>query len=231
MPSGVKRASVPLARAVVPYRGGADLPVVWCDPGATSGYCVISVPADTMYPDRHGKLAPYRGIKIHEYSQHGRQEEGELSEREHADILIALAQEIAAKCDYKVPVGTESFGLRKFSGSTDLLYPVRIIEHIKAAHREWTGLSSEQAFAADGAISTRGGLGDDSIVSQLFQQNASTAKTNVTDARLERWGLYVSAPTLAKQGAHARDALRHCVAFVRRCAERESMRDLAWGAP
>jgi hypothetical protein len=105
----------------------------------------------------------------------------------------------------KFPVVIEDFSLRMFSRSDALLSPVRLLNRIK-----------EQVHVVSAGVEAI----------QLFFQQPATAKTICTDARLERWGLLFRLP--GGKG-HARDALRHAVALLRRCAEQNSMRDLAWG--
>lgn len=61
-----------------------------------------------------------------------------------------------------------------------------------------------------------------------FFQSASLAKSTVTDERLKRWGYYSSTGGLN----HARDADRHALTFLRRCAnptrESRELREAAW---
>lgn len=88
--------------------------------------------------------------------------------------------------------GSESFILGNSSMSQDLLSPVRLrsmIEfHFWARRRH------------------------------LWSQSPSDAKTNITDARLQLWNLYVAGPD------HQRDARRHCLLWIKRLrtTDRES---------
>lgn len=56
---------------------------------------------------------------------------------------------------------------------------------------------------------------------KLFWQTPAFAKTTVTDELLHKWKLYRPGQD------HGRDALRHCLTFLRRCAEDL---ELAWRA-
>jgi hypothetical protein len=125
-------------------------------------------------------------------------------EEAQAASISGLVAAFADTSHWKIPVVVESFVLRKFSMDASLLSPVRMIEKIKSDLRAWDA---------------------DSGLHQLFFQQPATAKRIVTDQRLDRWGLYVPG------SEHARDALRHAVTLLRRCSEKESMRDLAWGEP
>lgn len=57
----------------------------------------------------------------------------------------------------------------------------------------------------------------DGLLIPYFLQKASLAKNTVTNERLKRWGLWVPGQR------HARDGIRHCITFNRRCAQNRSL--------
>lgn len=62
----------------------------------------------------------------------------------------------------------------------------------------------------------------DGLMIPYFLQKAALAKTTVTNDRLKRWGLWVPGQR------HARDGIRHCITFNRRCRENRSLLLAAW---
>jgi hypothetical protein len=62
----------------------------------------------------------------------------------------------------------------------------------------------------------------DGLKVPYFLQKAALAKSTVTDARLKQWGLWVVGQR------HARDGIRHCITFNRRCKENRSLLLAAW---
>ena len=100
-------------------------------------------------------------------------------------------------------VVNERFTLRTLKMSRELLSPIRIAEKIDFAM--WHGM--------DGILPAG---------RRLWQQDPSTAMNVATDDRLKAWKLY-------KPGEeHARDAVRHCITFLRRASDRKEIRSSAW---
>jgi len=61
------------------------------------------------------------------------------------------------------------------------------------------------------------------IINTFFWQSASTAMETAPDTRLKAWNLYQPGPD------HMKDSTRHCVTFLRRCSNDNTLRDAAWG--
>lgn len=193
----------PVADVVTGVIPAGHVAVVAVDPGGTTGLVILSVPANTIYGDP-AKRKPYAGFNIALYDQlHG-------SEDAQAEAVLDAAKWADDLCEYRVAIVMESFVLRKFSKDAALLSPVRILEQIKARFDKYIPKSVRDRF---------------NLV-QIFFQQPSTAMTVVTDARLIRWGYWIGP---ISSWRHARDALRHGITFIRRCAGDPALRDLAFG--
>lgn len=129
-------------------------------------------------------------------------------EIDQAQAIVAKRRQLEELSGYHVPLVMESFVLRKFDMGSALLSPVRLLEQVKTLIRVTT---------------------DDSVP-QVFFQQPDKAKRTVTDARLIRWKLWYGK---AGSDRHARDAERHAIYFLRRCAARDAhgitLRNLAFG--
>lgn len=106
-----------------------------------------------------------------------------------ADITDQMMELVEAWEGSVNSVGLEDFILRKFSMGRELLAPVRIAARFE--DRMYTNGKSGLLVPA---------------------QQPSLAMSMVTDERLKLWGFYN--PTIGKP--HARDALRHALAYLRR---------------
>lgn len=120
-------------------------------------------------------------------------------EDKQAMILIEL---IAAWPSAAVVI--EDFILRKFVSGRELLSPVRITAKVEFALKY--------------------GLLDVGRPRDVFKQQPSLAMKTATDDRMKDWGLYI------REGGeeHARDAMRHCITFMRRAGEKPALRSAAW---
>lgn len=58
----------------------------------------------------------------------------------------------------------------------------------------------------------------------IFKQTPNDAKSTATDERLKEWGMYERTGGLN----HARDADRHSILFLRRCAQSKTLRQRAF---
>lgn len=178
--------------------------VAWLDPGATTGWALFSVHPDAL-EDSETKILD----NIHHWScgQWVGPENGQAAEA----LALIEAWEDAA-------IGIEDFVLRTSNPAREVLSPVRITEKIDYAM--WAGLAGNTPAEMD----------DEGNVTRLkhgrayFKQMPSLAMTTVTDERLKSWGLYRDTVGLE----HGRDAVRHCLTFLRRAKKDASLRKGAW---
>ena len=191
LPRPKARAPEPREKPSLVEAAPGMIPVIGVDPGGTTGLCVAEVPRGTIFGDD-----PYAGLNLLWYDQ------VTGNEQEQAAKITGLARWVSMECEASwFPVVIESFTLRMFSQSPDLVSPVRIIAGVKQSLRD-EGLTPEPAY--------------------IFQQSPSTAKSVCPDRRLRQWDLYWGGQQ------HARDSLRHVVTFLRRAKEREHLREMAW---
>lgn len=108
--------------------------------------------------------------------------------------LARLAYERVAKEDDLVVLAVEGFTLRMLSMDPELLEPVR-----------FNAVLTDRLRGKEGVV--------------LEWQTPSDALTTMTDARLALWGLL-----LKRDPAHARDARRHGLLYLRRWASNEEVR-------
>lgn len=201
-----------LARSSV----GADLPknatVIAFDPGGTTGWALY-----TVYPEGLSDLPDHRGERVLDNVikwQHGQVDcgstKGNLGVSLHRGISTdgenAGVNELVGlvRAWPGAAIVIEDFILdpARFNTGRDLLSPVRITSAI--SYLLW--------------LQRR----------EYFVQSASLAKTTVTDERLKAWGYYSSTGGLN----HARDADRHALTFLKRCAnptqKGRELREAAW---
>lgn len=105
----------------------------------------------------------------------------------------------------QTPLVLERFSLRVMSRSPKLLSPVRITAMVK----ERVPMIGENGRH------------------NIFLQDPGEAKKAAGLHRLKAWG--IECP-LIDGGDHARDALSHCVHFLRRAKINKSLREMAWGS-
>lgn len=130
-------------------------------------------------------------------------EQGQFEGTEN-EICLQIMELLFAWPD--AAVGIEDFVLRRFSPDKELLSPVRITAIVE--HLYWRNL-----------LGVSGGR-------EMFKQQPAMAMSVATDARLKNWGFYDR-----KSGPHARDATRHSLTFLRRCAspsDGDKLRAQAW---
>lgn len=164
--------------------------VIALDPGGTTGWSVMCVYADSLVDD---EVSILRSIAHRAHGQINGTERQQCT-----DIL-----DLIAAWPYAAVV-IESFTLRKFTMSSELLSPVRI------------GAVIEYAL-------WRGGLGVMPAGRPLFWQSPALAKKTATDERLREWKLW------ERDGEqHARDADRHAITFLRSAKGRTRIRAAAW---
>lgn len=178
--------------------------VVWFDPGSTTGWAVFSVHPDALESPEAKVLD-----NIHHWSC------GQWTGPENSQVTEALAL-VSAWED--AAIGIEDFILRTSNAAREVLSPVRITAAID--HAMWSGQAGNTPAEMD----------DDGNVTKLrhgrryFLQSPSLAKGAVTDDRLKDWGLYRDTVGLE----HGRDAVRHCLTFLRRAKKDARLREEAW---
>ncbi len=132
-----------------------------------------------------------------------------LGHRAHGQVggneneqAVALGELIAAWPGCAVVI--ESFTLRTFKMSAELLSPVRVTAKLEL-------------------LLHMGSLDLDPNT-HIWKQEPSLAKSTATDQRLKDWGLY------QKEGGleHARDADRHAITFLRRASSSKQLRYVSW---
>lgn len=163
------------------------------DPGGTTGWAVFWIPTANMI---------LRGVDVLEDVEF---ECGQWDGSEDAQA-DAFASEISG---LECPFIFEDFLLRQFRRDRDLLSPVRVM-----AKMEYV-LWRQRADAL-------GGVTSNSHPYPVRKQQASLAKSTVTDERLKKWNLWVTGMP------HARDALRHGVTFLRRAKTDARLARWAW---
>lgn len=179
--------------------GGAPV-VLAIDPGGVTGWCVMQVHPAALAVDRYSILGNIQHLGS-----------GEVQGSEAAQVyaLLDMAREWP-----DAAVVIEDFVLREFQQSRDLLAPVRITAAVKWAL--WCGITT-----GDKSPNKVDGFPDRPI-RRVYTQSPEQAKTTCSDERLKSWHLH------AASSAHARDAKRHALLFLRRAKEKHNLRTLAW---
>lgn len=214
----IQRAKQPrmrgLNRATLdPENFGKNPTVIALDPGGTTGWSIFTVKAETMSTaEEHRK---YGRVLDHVVKwDHGQVDcgstKGNLGTSRHSGIstdgenagINELVGLVRAWPGAAIVIEDFILDPARFNTGRDLLSPVRI-----------TAALSFLLY-----LQRR----------EYFVQNAALAKTTATDARLKAWGYYSSTGGLN----HARDADRHALTFLRRCAnptrQGRELREAAW---
>lgn len=174
------------------------------DPGGTTGWCQMKVPAGAML----GKLS---GLARYVTFQTGEIDCMTITSPEEADIMMNKHNGICSSAEHRgvdkmidlsimqEPYNTvvlEDFILdfQKADMSRDTLSPVRLI----AAY-----MYGMENIGADS---------DTRWQPPIQIQDRANVKTTATDIRLREWGLHDP-----YSGRHARDATRHAIYFLRNC--------------
>jgi len=179
--------------------------VISIDPGGTTGWSVMTVHPDALLdPDvpilanfihrENGQIRAIPTLANPRATPKAR----DLSEEERKCVRI-LMMDVILKWPGAVIV-IEDFILRKKSMDRELLSPVRL-----TAALEWAIDASGFPYYID-------------------RQAPSEAKSQITDERMKRWGLYKRAGGME----HARDADRHSILYLRKCKQNGGKRGLAW---
>ncbi len=214
------------------------------DPGGTTGWAAITVPAIALI----GSAAGYYGKPPLTTADHGGSflKGGPLHQeithfecgqidcgvgglghefgvgRGHGDVNIAGENRGSYRMVYLAmkdypdsALVLEEFTLEQNNKHGDLLYPVRIMAKFQM------GCSLYDKWEIGGPI----GLYQHPT-ERIFINRRVDAKTVVKDDRLRAWGLY-----RRDSGPHARDATRHAYHFLRRCrGSALAARELRWRA-
>lgn len=201
--------------------------VVAFDPGGTTGWAAMSVPAHVLNSEQMVKgISPlHEAITKYDTGQidcgtggegwqcgvgrgHGQMNiDGEIT---GIDAMVRRVDEYD-----KPAIVLEEFTLEQNNKHSDLLLPVRIMAGF------WNALGWYQ--------SEMGGMGthDGKVAEQLFINRRVDAMTVVTDARLRTWGFHKHCV-----GPHSRDATRHAYHFLRRARggslDAQELRWRAW---
>lgn len=193
-----------------------DLPrnptVIGIDPGGTTGWALF-----TVYPEGISDLPEHRGERVLDNVikwEHGQVDcgstKGNLGTSRQDGVSVSgenagideLVGLVRAWPGAAIVIEDFILDPSRFNTGRDLLSPVRITSAL--SYLLW--LQRREAFF----------------------QSASLAKNMVTDDRLKLWGYYSSTGGLG----HARDADRHALSFLRRCANPTSdgraLREAAW---
>lgn len=200
VPAGVASGGVPLGSPGYWTSGAAGVSVLAVDPGGTTGWAVLQVHPACLTDDKYSILGNIQHFECGEFLG---------SEASQVYSLLDLAREWP-----DAAVVVEDFVLRMFQQSRDLLAPVRVTAAFKWAL--WMGITTgDQSANKVRTFPTR-------PVRPVYTQSAEEAKTTCSDDRLKSWHLH------AASSAHARDAKRHALLFLRRAKAKHNLRTLAW---
>lgn len=159
------------------------------DPGGTTGVARVWLPLSAFSSGRILSELEFEAFQV-----------GGSEKSQGLDLALILAE-------YSGPIVVESFTLRKFSQSSDLLAPVRIIARIEQI------IDTLENWDTGYAIRRK----------PVFFQDPALAKSTANDERMRRWGLWTPGKP------HGNDAMRHAVTFLRRCKGDKKLRERAFG--
>lgn len=179
--------------------------VVGFDPGVTTGWCVLRIPALVLMEQgfREASRDPRFGMatgQVYCEEPWGGSKHPNLDPM--VDDMIDITREAYVLGDYSPPlndrfiVAMEGFSLRMMDSAWHTLAPVRVFE--KYERWRWE-VRDRLRFA-------------------YFKNSSSDAMNIVTDARLRAWNLY------APGTLHARDAQRQAILTARKWASEASFR-------
>lgn len=177
-----------------------DPTVVWFDPGGITGWGVFSVHPDALTDPS------FRVLDNITHWACGQFVGGEANQ---VDQMVELARSWPGAA-----IGCEDFILRKFERGRELLAPVRMNAAFSYAMRRGV------TFVRDGRTGEHKPEVDRSGYVTIHYQQPALAMTTMTDDRLKALGYYER--TVGLQ--HARDAVRHCITFLKRLKEKPALR-------
>lgn len=197
----------------VDVEGYSSATVLAFDPGGTTGWCAMSVPARILnYDPNDVDFSVDLGMQSLEWMDYISFSHGQI------DCMTMTFEdaEHTVKRHNGLSIGAENRGVHKMiSLAKDFDFPPIVLEDFildfKKADMKRETLSPVRLISMFSyGLDLLNMEGDP--MPPIFIQSRSNVKTTATDQRLKNWGLYDR-----NSGNHARDATRHAAYFLRGC--------------